>query len=220
MSLDRSEAVVELGKRLVTQLKVDSHDILSSWMAHHIAKLIDNVEKSSGESEAIEECSQAILSLWEHRAALPEHSRPLGQLEPIMRTLSALGVNQEEYHFYRPALREAAIADVDDATKEWLDLAIGLDYSARLLIRYALRSAAEKTASESESWVKLAREAGANEGADCRVVRFILDSDEEENEEKDIQAALEEKLTKLEGFVALANELVGNLKAELEAIKA
>lgn len=219
VSLGRSKAIVELGKRLVTQLEIDSHDILSSWMAHYIAEQINNVEKHPGEPEVAEACSQAILSLWKHRSALPQHIRPLGELEPVLRTLSALDVNKEKYHFYQSALREAATADADDASKEWLELALGLDYSARLLIGYALRSGAERAVSKSESWVKLALEAGESAGVESDLVRFILYADEEEKEEEIILAALEEKLTKLEGFVALANVLIGDLKTKLKAAK-
>lgn len=220
MPLERSEAVVELGKRLVAQLKIDNHDILSSWMVHHIAELIENVEKSPTDPKAAEACSRAILNFWNHRAVLPENLRPLSSLEPILRTLSALDVDEEKYHFYRPALREASRANVDDASREWLDLAMGLDYSARLLIGYALRSAAEKAVSDSEPWVKLALEAGANQGLESHLVRFTLENEELEDENKGNHSALEKKLIKLEEFVSLTNSLIEDLRAELEAKKA
>ena len=127
MSLDRSEAIIELGKRLVTQLSINDQDILSSWMAHHIAELIKEAEQCADDSAATEACSTAILSLWGHRSALPEHLRPLGELEPVLRTIVALDVNNDEHHFYGTALREAAVADVEGDAREWLDLAIGLD---------------------------------------------------------------------------------------------
>lgn len=218
MSLNRSEAAVELGKRLVTQLSIDNHDVLSSWMAHQIAELINETEQDAGNSEAAEACSKAILRLWEHRSALPEHLRPLGDLDPVIRTFVALDVSNDEHHFYQPALREAATADVEGDVKEWLDLAIGLDYSARLLIRYALKNAAEKSVLKAEPWVQLALEAGATEGAEALLVRFVLDEDE--NKESEIRKAkLEERLSKLGGFVALASEMIGSLEAELEALK-
>lgn len=218
VSLNRSDAVIELGKRLVTQLSIDSHDILSSWMAHRIAELIKDAEKCADDSEVTEACSTAILSLWEHRSALPEHLRPLGDLEPVIRTLVALDVEGDEHHFYRPALREAATADVEGDVKEWLDLAIGLDYSARLLIRYALKNAAEKSVLKAEPWVQLAMEAGATDGAEVLLARFYLDDDENKESERR-KVKLEERLSKLEGFVALASEMIGNLEAELEALK-
>ncbi|ALU44171.1 hypothetical protein [Pseudoalteromonas rubra] len=218
MSLDRSEAVIELGKRLVTQLKISNQDILCSWMAHYVAELINNVEECPDNQEHIELCSQEILNLWKHRTVLPNETRPFSDLEPILRTLVALDVSEKEYHYYYPALREAATADVDEATKGWIDLAIGLDYSARLLIRYALKSAAVKSASEAEPWIKLAQEAGAIEGAEDPVIRFFLDSEDEENE-SDKKAALEDKIVRLEGFNALSIELISSLKAELETLQ-
>ncbi|QGS61886.1 hypothetical protein [Shewanella algae] len=218
VSLNRSEAAVELGKRLVTQLSIDNHDVLSSWMAHQIAELINETEQDAGNSEAAEACSKAILRLWEHRSALPEHLRPLGDLDPVIRTFVALDVSNDEHHFYQPALREAATADVEGDVKEWLDLAIGLDYSARLLIRYALKNAAEKSVLKAEPWVQLALEAGATEGAEALLVRFVLDDDENKESERR-KAKLEERLSKLEGFVALASEMIGSLEAELEALK-
>ncbi|WP_345863022.1 hypothetical protein [Shewanella algae] len=218
VSLNRSEAVIELGKRLVTQLSIDNHDILSSWMAHRIAELIKDAENCADDSEVAEACSTAILSLWEHRSSLPEHLRPLGDLEPVIRTLVALDVDDDEYHFYRPALREAATADVEGDVKEWLDLAIGLDYSARLLIRYALKNAAEKSVLKAEPWVQLALEAGANEGAEALLVKFTLDK-EVNSELETKKAYLQERLSRLRGFVALASEAVGSLEAELEALE-
>ncbi|QYJ75320.1 hypothetical protein [Shewanella sp. FJAT-52076] len=218
MSLNQSEAVIELGKRLVTQLSIDNHDILSSWMAHRIAELIKEAEKCADDSEVAEACSTAILSLWEHRSALPKHLRPLGDLEPVIRTLVALGVSDDEHHFYRPALREAAIADVEGDVKEWLDVAIGLDYSARLLIRYALKNAAEKSVLKAEPWVQLALEAGANEGAEALLVKFTLDK-EVNSELETKKAYLQERLSRLRGFVALASEAVESIEAELEALE-
>lgn len=177
---------------------------------------MDNVEKFPSDPIATEACSQAILTLWKHRSVLPEHLRPLGELEPVMRTLSALDVGNEEHYYFRSALREAATAEVDDVTKEWLDLAISLDYSARSLIQYALRSAARGAALEAEPWLELAREAGESEETEIHTVRFILERDESE---KATQAALEDKLARLEDFISLSGGLVSDLRRQLEATK-
>lgn len=165
MSLTRSEAVIQLGKRLVQQLDAGD-DLLASWMAHDIAQRIEVAQTAPPEEkdEARNACAKAIFELWEHRSALPKHLRPMGKLEPVIRTIASLDVDQTDHRYYPEALREAAIAEADDATKQWLELAIGLDYSARVLIQFALRSAARSTVSDAESWVRLAREAGTGEG--------------------------------------------------------
>lgn len=48
MSLNRSRALLELGQRLVAQLRAGD-DLLASWMAHYIAEHIEAAENASGE---------------------------------------------------------------------------------------------------------------------------------------------------------------------------
>lgn len=217
MSLTRSKAVLELGKRLVAQLEADD-DLLASWMAHDIAQRIEAAERAPVEAKAAAQdaCAKAILELWRYRSALPSHLRPLGELEPALRTLASLDVDQTDYRYYPQALRAAATADADEATKQWLELAIGLDYSARLLIQFALRSAAHRAASNADPWVELAQKAGADEGIEGAIVKIILGgdsaSDANENEQ---DAALSDRISRLESVATMANSLARDLRAQL-----
>lgn len=214
MSLTRSKAVLELGRRLVAQLEADD-DLMASWMAHDIAQRIEAAERAPAEDNAAAQdaCAKAILELWRYRSALPSHLRPLGELEPALRTLASLDVDQTDYRYYPQALRAAATADADEATKQWLELALGLDYSARLLIQFALRSAAHRAASNADPWVELAREAGADEGIERTIVKIILVADEVgdagENEQ---DAALRDRISRLESLASLANTLARDLR--------
>ena len=134
----------------------------------------------------------------------------------MQRTLALLDVDRTDFRYYPAALREAATADADEASKRWLDLAIGIDHSARTLIRFALRSAADRAASQAEPWVELARDAGVDEGPESFLVRFIRGVDEElETDEDEQGAALLDKASRLEGFAKLANLLAGELRGEL-----
>ncbi len=74
----------------------------------------------------------------------------MGELEPVVRAIASLDVEESDYRYYPDALREAATAHADEETKQWLDLAFGLDYSARLLISFALTSAAQRAVAGSE----------------------------------------------------------------------
>jgi len=217
VSLTRSEAVLELGRRLVAQLDA-SDDLLASWMAHYVAQLIEEAEKAppGAWGAAKEACAKAILELWQYRSALPSHLRPLGELEPVSRTLATLDFDQTDYRYYPQALREAATANADEDTKQWLDLAIGLDYTARVLIQFALRAAADRAASEAEPWIEVARQTGAVEGTEEVVVNFVLERDDttEPNEDKQT-AALRDKLSRLESFASLAAGLVEDIQAQL-----
>lgn len=217
VSLTRSKAVLELGKKLVDQLDFKD-DLLASWMAHYLAQRIDMAEKAPAEAKekAHVDCAKAILELWKYRDTIPRHLRPLGELEPVLRVLASLDVEQIDYRYYPQALREAATADVDEETKQWLDLAMGIDYTARLLIQFALRSASHQAASKAEPWVELARQAGAEEGAERPIVKLILGNNEAGETDKHKQdAALIDKLSRLEGLADLASHLASELRAEL-----
>ena len=215
VSLTRSEAVIQLGKRLAKQLDA-SDDLLASWMAHDIAQKIEDARTASSreKQEAHNVCARAIFELWEHRSAIPKHLQPLRELDPIVRTIASMDLDQAGYRYYPEVLRRAATAEADEATKKWLELAMGLDYSARVLISFALRSAAQSSISDAEAWVELAREAGADEGYESPVVRFIRDNDLS-GEKPDETEKWEERLSRLEGFAELSSSLANELREEL-----
>lgn len=219
MSRTRSEAVIELGKRLVAELD-DDNDLLASWMAHYIAEQIDAAQNAPvhERSERQQACAEAILQLWRHRNVLPQHLRPLGEIEPVLRTLASLDVEQRDYRYSGDALRAAAVAEVDEDTKHLLELAIGIDYTARLLIQFALRAAAEPATSNAQAWVELAQQAAADEGVDRAVVRFILDSDGGREPVEDYEKArLRDRLSRLDAFMELASSWAAELRTQLDS---
>lgn len=127
-----------------------------------------------------------------------------------------MDVDQTDYRYYPQALRAAAIADTDEDTKQWLELAIELDYSARLLIQFALRSAAHRAASNAEPWVELAQEAGADEGIEGAIVKIILGGASASNAyENEQDAALSDRISRLESLASLANTLASDLRAQI-----
>ena len=216
MSLTRSSAVLELGKRLVFQLDV-ADDLLASWMAHYIAQRIKEAEDAPDEAKAAatDSCAKAILEIWEHRSSLPDHVRPLRDLEPVLWTLASLDVDQTQYRYYPEVLREAEKAGADEGAQKWLELARNLDYSARLLMQFALRSAAQNAASQAAPWVDLALQAGAGDGPRV-VVRFILDDVDASSTEPG-EASLRDKVSRLESFASLANSVATELRAQLSS---
>jgi hypothetical protein len=208
--------VLELGKRLVSQLDV-ADDFLASWMAHYIAQRIKDAEESPEDAKAAaaDSCAKAILEIWEHRSSLPDQLRPLRDLEPALRALASLDVAQTEYRYYPEVLREAETGDADDGSQKWLKLARDLDYSARLLMQFALRSAAQNAASQAAPWVDLALQAGADDGPRV-VIRFILDDDDASSTETG-EASLRDKVSRLESFANLANSVATELRARLSS---
>lgn len=216
MSLTRSEAVLELGRKLVAQLDSDN-DLLASWLSHYIAELIDEAAKAPPQAKPAAQaaCAKAVLELWSHRSSFPSHLRPFGQLEPVQRTLASLDVNENDFRYHPTVLREAAAADASEDVKQWLDLAIGLDYSARILIQSVLHTAARRaaSASESEQWAELARLAGGDTGPDTAITTFAH-ADKGLAGDRDTTALLD-ILSRLEAFGALAKEASQDIRAQL-----
>jgi hypothetical protein len=137
-------------------------------------------------------------------------------LEPIERTLASLDVDRTDFRYSSEVLRKAAVADADEGAKQWLEVAIGIDYSARLLVQFALRLAGERAASQSEPWVELARNAGAEEDVGSLTLRFIVEHAADNDAEEDAQrTALLDKVSRLERFALSATSVARILRAEL-----
>jgi hypothetical protein len=217
VSFTRSKAVLELGRRLAAQLDADD-DLLSSWMAHYVAQLIEAAEKVPVEDAAQEACAKAIMELWRYRATFPERHRPFAELQPIMRTLASLDPTSGDHRYHAQVLREAEVANADDDAKRLLKFAVGVDFVARVLIGTAIRSAAHRAASAAEPWVELAALAGAEEGVETPIVEFARGGDETGEADGDLRvAALNDTLSRLDTFVELALALAKDLRAQLGA---
>ncbi len=217
----RCKATLELGKRLVKELGLDqSVDTLGRWMAHYIAELIQDAEKASAEEkpEKMQACSVAILNLWEHRRMLPDGKRPFEELEPILRTLESLNPEDDTPRYFRSVRAVVDDAEENDETKSWLKLIDGLDYSAKILIRYCLTQAAQNALNKSLEWVSLAEAAVVDESAESPLVHMIVEedsllkaSDPDEKEKKHI----EDRIERLESFAKMAMEVAKELKQKL-----
>ena len=223
--LERCEATLELGRKLTKELGIDqSVDTLGRWMTHYIAELIQDTEKASAEERPakMRACCDAILAVWKHRHTLPDGKRPFEQLEPILRTLESLDPEDDTPRYFRSVRAVADDADENDETKSWLKLVDGLDYSARILIRYCLTQAAQNALNKSVEWVGLAEAADADEGIEFPLINFVFDenstlkeSDPGEEEKK----CIEDRINRLEGFVKLAMEVVSDLRDKVQEAK-
>ena len=219
-----SDAVIALGKKLVAELELDqSVDTLSRWMAHYIAELMHAAETAEDamRQELMSRCCATILDLWRHRSELPDGKHPFEDIEPILRALESLDPNQSTPRYFASARNGSRGNGEESASKNWLDLADELDYSARILIRYCLTHAAETALDKSQEWIALAEAVGADEGIDVPVVRFIANETELLNSSTADEAVREEiegRLKRLDAFVAAANVLADELRRHLQPL--
>ncbi len=217
-SLDRSKAVIDLGKRLVTELNLGD-DLLARWMAHVVAERMDAAERASPEVRALAQdtCRQTIFSLWEHRNSLPSHIRPFRELEPLLRTLASLDVDSGDrfrYFLRDPSNEELEGAEV--AGKRLLDAAVNLDYSARALIQYLLSTAAKDAAEKAIPWLDAAIGAEADAVLESRIVEFVSGGAKAPGADEVARKALLDKIEKLETFAQLATAVAAELRSQLE----
>lgn len=214
--------MLELGQALVNELGLDpGTDTLSRWMAHYIAELIHSAEISGGENKMAERaaCAEAILALWQHRHELPSGKRPFEDWESSMNALKSLGLGDSPPRYFRPQREEVDETSESTQTREWIELADGLDYSARLLIRHCLANAAETAIDKSKKWVKLAENAGLGDDVDLKMIRIITEEEEllcGDSPDDPSRAELESRIEKLKAFVNLADEMLVSMKSSIE----
>lgn len=213
-SLERSSAVIDLGKRLVTQLKLGD-DEPAQWMAHALAERIKDAENAPPEKRvaAQSSCAELVFQLWERRYSLPTQLRPLRSLEPLLRTLNSLDAsNGPRFRFMQ---ERPADVEVDEGVEKTLDLAVKLDDAARILVQYFLATAAEQASEETLPWIHSAVDAGADVTLEARVVSFVDGGlDRSSEAAKMALEALNHKIQKLEIFASLAASLATDLRAK------
>jgi hypothetical protein len=216
------KGVLDLGRALVSELGLDSGvDTLRRWMAHYIAELIEEAETAKVEERPAKfaQCADAILKLWERLHQLPNGKRPFEDLEPILRALESLDPTDDTPRYFRSPRMAVDESEQNVETSKWLDLADGLDYSARILIGYCLTQAAQTAVDKSKDWVVLAEAAGLKDGIDLSVIRIITDdNDLTKASEPDDRARklLEDRINRLDGFKAMADALASDLRRQLK----
>ena len=85
--------VLTLGRVIVRQLELeDRGTVLERWLAHHLAEVIAEADRTVGPSKAAAETRAVdlILKLWTHRRALPEPVDPLGGYRNAVAVLGRL----------------------------------------------------------------------------------------------------------------------------------
>ena len=215
-SLDRSKAVIELGKRIVAGLKLGD-DVTAQCMEHLVAEKISAAEHASetAREAAVAECVDVILKLWAYRYTLPPYMRPLRELDPLLRTLNSLGVNEEDElrFFARPPSSEELEGATEDE-KKLFEFAIGIDHVARELIRHALSVAAERSVDVVKPWLEEAFKGSLEATVELRISRFVAEG-LLKGQEKAKQRAMLDRIDRLESFANAALFLAGEMRKTL-----
>ena len=213
-SLERSRAVIELGKRLIEQLKLED-DETTQWMAHVLAERIHDAESAPPEDRitAQNSCAELVFHLWARRYSLPARLRPFKNLEPLLRTLDRLDAsNGSRFRFMH---EPPADVEVEEDVAMMLSLAVKLDDAARILVQYFLAMAAEQASQELEPWIQSAVDAEADVALEARIINFVDSGlDCSLDDAKFARETLKDKIQKLETFASLAASHAADLRAK------
>lgn len=219
---------IKLGNTLVNELDPKSHaDTLSRWMAYYIAEQMAIAKKAKGEAKtkAEQQCFEAILKLWGHRAHLPPGSRPFESFEPIFRALERLDPENEQPYFYRSqdSSKKNKSDKKSDGVEAWLNIARGIDQAARIWLEYVFQQAAlSATDKKTITWLENAV-SGSNRDEVSLIVRLIDAGmedigDIDKEAEKSKQDKLKSRIEKLDAFSAFSDLLRADLSNELQAM--
>lgn len=179
-------AVTELGRRLVYALASEGQDdVLSKWMAHHIASLLTNAERAEagpGRTEAQQACMEGVFKLWSHRRVLPDGSRPFEKAEAALNTLVRLDPNAADNFYFRLRRQHEEVDDGEDV--KWLRSAEAIDQAARALIRFCLGQAMKRDESGLSDWVELTKSLEPPSHWDVQLVSALVDASRDSDPEK------------------------------------
>ncbi len=144
-------------------------------MAHYVAESIEAVKTAHPKDQASKKkrCFDAILALWKYRADLPEARRPFRNIESILSALESLDLKTENSRYYRVRLDELQESAGDGEIKQLLEAVKGIDYSARLLVRFFLSQAAAASGDRSAEWAALAEDTGVPQEFDSIALRLF-----------------------------------------------
>ncbi len=96
---------LDLGKTLVGLFSEHGRtDLTTSWMAHYLAEIMQQVSEETGPSRkrALQkQCSEIILELWKKRKTYPEGIAPLSGVNHAVAVIKALKDEQSEDPYWR-----------------------------------------------------------------------------------------------------------------------
>ena len=216
-SLDRSKAIIDIGKRIVDELQLGD-ELTAQWMAHLVAERISAAEHASDDTRdaAAAACVEAIQKLWANRYILPPHTRPLRELDPLLHTLKCLSVDEADgLRYFSHVPGDEELEGASEEEKKLFELAIGIDHSARELIRHFLCVAAEQSTDAVSHWLNEAVKGGLDVKVELTVSRFVEEGVLTKTREEAQQRAMLDRIAKLESFASAALILVGEMRRTL-----
>ncbi|MBP1240335.1 hypothetical protein ABID92_002033 [Frigoribacterium sp. PvP120] len=150
-------AVLSLGQQIADNL--DKRDLLSRWMAHHLADRLVALEAMDIDTRqaAEREVSDLIIQIWTRRQEVGFDKTPLPATDSVARALERLDPERRSpFSYFRPFDEEPGPSEEEIETNAALKLALAVDESAADLIQALIAHAATIAIDHDAGWVRAA----------------------------------------------------------------
>ena len=211
-----TESLIELGKRLVQEFKLeDKTDTLSQWMLHYLAELFEQYNLSTSPEEkriAALEINDTIFKLWDFRYQQSYSESSFKNTESLVSTLQKL--NLENDNVFYSGLRDFRNAEssIDKSSPEyWYSYALKLDKASRFLIRNCILKGYAMTETDNQEIADLIKEFETSDSYENLLNRFYND---QSNEDKEIRN-IKNNISKIEEVMNALAELKTNYEEKL-----
>ncbi|MBX8554306.1 hypothetical protein K5D43_07410 [Pseudomonas cichorii] len=218
---EHSEAILALGKKLVTEQGFDgSVDTLGRWMAHHIAELIQEAESANDDARPVKmaHVREAVLALWSHRHVLPNSRSPFAGMEPIFNALESLDPDTPHFKYFSTSSSPDISDEESEEVQKYVEMAKAVDRASKVIVSFCITEAAQRALDSSKEWVQLASKADADEGFDITLIRIIADRSDlmkEPNPATKRRRVLNDRKQKLETLLVGASDILESINIQL-----
>lgn len=211
-NLETQEKVINLGKKLLSELQDSNPNEITAWMTNHLAEKI--VEAEKGDDEAKINCIDLILKLWDSRYSLPDGSRPFENFESIFRTLESLNPESVTPRYFVDFYDSKENNQLGESSS-LLEMAKQVDHTAKILIKFLFEQAIlEATDEKTKEWLN--KISGAINSIEFKL---IVGNEQEMNDQKQRIQKLEDRISDLTSFESTAKTIRQILKLEVENLK-
>ena len=211
-----TESLIELGKRLVEEFKLeDKTDTLSQWMLHYLAELFERYDLSTSPEEkriASVDIRDTIFKLWEFRYKQSRSHSSFKNTEFLISTLQKLNLDNDDA-FYS-GLRDFRNVEstIDQSSPAyWYSYALKLDKASRFLIRNCILKGYAITEADNQEIADLIKEFEELDSYENLLGRFYSDQSDEDEEVRNIK----NNISNIEELMDALAELKTNYEEKL-----
>lgn len=212
-----TESLIELGKRLVEEFKLeDKADTLSQWMLHYLAELFERYDLSTSPEEkrlASVDIRDTIFKLWEFRYQQSHSHSSFKNTESLISTLKKLNLDNDDVFYSGLRGFRNAENTLDQSNPDyWYRYALELDKASRLLIRNCILKGYALTEADNQEIANLIKEFETLDSYENLLSHFYND---QSNEGKEIRN-IKNNISKIEELMDALAELKKDYEEKLK----